>query len=109
MCVLLCANPNVHTWLDAVIARSQRQALPLRALCPADPYESGDATAAQHDGAEANELASLRQRTPAARDQWVLICRLPESVPVSAYERHKPLDALANAWSRLLFLVGWRR
>jgi hypothetical protein len=26
-----------------------------------------------------------------------------------ADEGHKPLDALANAWSRLLSLVGWRR
>jgi hypothetical protein len=24
-------------------------------------------------------------------------------------EGHKPLDTLANAWSRLLSLVGWRR
>jgi hypothetical protein len=108
MCVFLCANPNMYMWLDAILARSQRQSLPLFALCPPDPHES---TGQENDEVESlAELSVGRGRVFQSRERWALmIDRRLEFRPASAYEWHKPLDALANAWSRLLILVGWRR
>lgn len=76
MCVFLCANPLVYSWLDVVQARTERRSLQLPALWPAE-------------ACDALSRNNLRRALP--------------------HEWHKPLDALANAWSRLLSLVGWRR
>jgi hypothetical protein len=95
MCVLLCANPNVKNWLDPLLARIERQSLKLLAIRPRDPDDG--------DGIAVDELRACicvnRLRNPPRFD-------VPSA---STHEWQKSLDALANAWSRLLLLVGWRR
>jgi hypothetical protein len=109
MCVFLCANPQVRSWLDMEVARAARQTLQLTALCPADPYARADKGAAEPPRA-AQEAQVIRRRLamPFRGRKSGGHC-LGAAQRDSANEWHKPLDALANAWSRLLLLVGWRR
>ena len=106
MCIFICANPKVHDWFDVVAARTTRHALQLSALCPRDPYEAVKVdTTEQLDEAAVLQLA----RGPKLRQpSW------PRSGGSCSFrgerssKRKHPLDALANAWSRLLFLIRWR-
>jgi hypothetical protein len=109
MCVFLCANPQVRSWLDMEVARAARQTLQLSAICPADPYASADKGAGEPRRA-AQEAHVVRRRLAMPFRRWKSgVDRLGAAPHDSANEWHKPLDALANAWSRLLLLVGWRR
>jgi hypothetical protein len=106
MCVFLCANPNVYEWLGKVIARTERQATLLLALCPADPYDSLDDNLRGEVAPEISQTAASDRESVARPRQARTVHRIDAT---SSHEWHKPLDALANAWSRLLLLVGWRR
>ncbi len=108
MCVFLCANPNVHAWLDVIVARSERQSLQLSALCPGDPYEEPNADLEAEPGA-----SPLEQGAHSSRNLDYRLDRLryerADCGHWSPPERHHSLEALANAWARFLGLVGWRR
>jgi hypothetical protein len=109
MCVFLCANPQVRSWLDMEVARAARQTLQLSAICPADPYSSDD-KGSDEPRCAAQEAQVVRRRLAMPfRRRQPGVDRLGAARCGSANEWHKPLDALANAWSRLLLLVGWRR
>ena len=112
MCVFLCANPKVNTWLDMLLAQAQRQSTSLSFLCPADPYDSPEMEGCDDDHSP-TEPTVARSREVVSHTRWHQpIYHLYRPLDVgraSAHEGHKPLEALANAWSRLLILVGWRR
>jgi hypothetical protein len=115
MCVLLCANPKVHEWLDMPVALAYRQALQLSVLCPAASLE-GNAGSAPHayklttNLVEADELEPPPALHLMKRSAWVqAYCQRIAERHKSSPDWHKPLDALANAWTRLLALVGLRR
>lgn len=109
MCVFLCANPSVSTWLDIVVARAERQALQLSALCPDDPYEAPDDEAGGEVDTAARQTVAVRRATM-SHVHWnrAEYGRLRYGA-ASAPELYHPLEALAQAWTRLLLLVGWRR
>jgi hypothetical protein len=100
MCVLICANPGVNEWLAIVTARAHRSALQLTASCVVSP-SSHDADAAILDEAAVKHIS----RGPILREHgWQRRGAAP-----SARELKHPFDALSEAWSRLLSLVGLRR
>jgi len=107
MCVFLCANSNIYTWLDRVLTQAQRQVIPISSLCPGHPCDSRDIEG-RDDVESAPDPIVERSRGEVWHARWNQSKSWPNVDRASAHERHKPLDALANAWSRLLVLVGWR-
>jgi hypothetical protein len=99
MCLLLCANPSVHEWLGVLLVhadRQSRQQLSVLVAPPPSTYE--------HEPGEM-ETDCGRVVFPDATSRYPhLALRLP-----SPHEGYKSLNALADAWSRLLIFVGWRR
>jgi hypothetical protein len=103
MCVLICANPTVRSWLDAVTARTERDVFQSTAVCEA-----------RHECDERDTLPeSVVQQIP--RGQMLRECYWPRGSVVRRYSaispetwKH-PFDAVANAWCRLLVFVGLRR
>jgi len=113
MCVVLCANPKVHEWLDISLARSYRQTLQLCAICPSEPGMTAPvgATLAKPQ-AGVPKLDKAAEKRVMKRSAWIqAYCRhmahLAEQRS-SPQEWHKTLDVIANAWGRLLSLVGLR-
>jgi hypothetical protein len=101
MCVFICANPNVYHWLDPLLVRLERQSLPKVAL-----VSHFDETKVLGSNSEDSDF----ELPDDCRRWWCPPPRARFDVrPSSAHEWHKPLEALANAWGRLLLLVGWRR
>jgi hypothetical protein len=108
MCVCLCANPNVHALLEGVLLRACRQSLQLCALCPPDPGSAVRSREAENSvEADAEKIARGRWTSDNVWLSHEITNR--QYLAASAYEWKRPLDALTNAWSRLLVLVGWRR
>ena len=116
MCVMLCANPKVHEWLDISIARTYRQTLQLCAICPSTASNVETTLAVGGSGAKTQSaVAQLDKATETRvmkRSAWVQVyCRQMATKAhqhSSAQEWHKAFEAIANAWSRLLSLVGLR-
>jgi hypothetical protein len=99
MCLLLCANPSVNEWLGALLVRADRQSRQQLSVLVAPPPSTYE-----HEPLEI-EADCGRVVFPETASRYPhLALRLP-----SPYERHKSLNALADAWSRLLIFVGWRR
>jgi hypothetical protein len=109
MCVLICANPKVREWLDVPLAVAHRQSLQVAAVCHAGTH------GVLHDNAsdeQPKELDEADERRVMKRSAWLqaycshqaYMARCRASSP----EWHKALDAIANAWGRLLSLVGLR-
>jgi hypothetical protein len=93
-----------------VVARTERESLELSALCPGDPFETRDAEADDELATAIVAQTEDRRRHVVNATRFYFVRYRPlDDRPASAQEWHKPLDALANAWSRLLLLVGWRR
>lgn len=111
MCVLLCANPKVHEWLDLPLARAYRQSLQLCALCPVPRTElvaSGVGTDAT--SCVTVEIAEACLPHVMKRSAWLQVyCRRMAACRESAQDRHNPFDVITNAWGRLLAFVGLRR
>lgn len=108
MCVYLCASPHVHEWLDLTVARWERAALQLSALCPPDPF----ATRPHLEEGGVLDEAAVRNlvRGPMLREPgWDMRSIGRRYDGASSHEWNSPLDALSNTWSRLLILIGWRR
>jgi len=101
MCVLLCANRSVHEWLDIPLARAHRQVFQQCTLSPVDPEAEPNVVAAPLDDEAATRVMN--------RSAWIqaYFTRVTHSAD-SAESRHKTFDVLANAWGRLLSLVGLR-
>jgi hypothetical protein len=93
-----------------IVARHERAALQLAALCPGDPYETRSAEPIEEVETGRDRLVAVRSRVMASRRRWkpprYARC---EAGAASAHEWQKPLDVLAHAWNRLLILVGWWR
>jgi hypothetical protein len=114
MCVLLCANVSVHGWFDLPSALSERQLVQIVGVNTATPIVMGDSSLSQATGEGPISLVT----SPAIikRSAWIqAYCRRvasrrtnPRRSRLSQQARHNPLEALANAWGRLLVLVGWR-
>lgn len=102
MCVLLCANPKVHEWLDVPLALAHRQALQIGALCP--PSVDSNLEDIELDEAEARRLMN--------RSAWIqAYCRYraqPVERNALSQDWQKALEAIAHAWGRLLSLIGLR-
>jgi hypothetical protein len=103
MCIYICANPTVRLWLNAVTAHAERECLQV-----ACNYQC------QSDVLDRDTLPeSIVQQIP--RGQMLREACWPREykarlVGDPSLETWKhPFDALANAWSRLLVLVGLRR
>jgi hypothetical protein len=105
MCIFLCAKPNPHEWIDQILARVERQAR--QQFFSLHPEQSASLHAAgvisQENESAACEIDRAIPEFVNSRFEYLALRR---ALP---HERHKPLNALANAWSRLLILVGWRR
>jgi hypothetical protein len=102
MCVLLCANPKVHEWLDFPLALAHRQALELSTLCA----NGWDAKPGEH-------MDEATARRVMKRSAWLqAYCKfhsqLAQRRQSSSQDWQKALEVLANAWGRLLSLVGLR-
>lgn len=111
MCVLLCANLKVHEWLDVPLARAYRQSLQMFALCPSATFKPIVAQNGSEAGLEATaEIDAATIPGIMKRTAWIqAYCRRVARQHESTQNWHKPFESLANAWSRLLALVGLRR
>jgi len=115
MCVMLCASMKVHDWLDLTLAKSYRETLQACAICPSinDSYEPlvavGGASKPQAAVAQLEKAAAVKVMK---RSAWVqAYCRHLAHTSqgnASAQDWHKTLELIANAWGRLLSLVGLR-
>lgn len=106
MGVLICANPTVYLWLNAITARAERDVLQVAGQC--DPTPGG--VTSQRNTLPANVVQAIPRgqmlRGPYCPGQG----DDPRFSDPSSLETWKhPLDAIAKTWSRLLVLVGLRR
>jgi hypothetical protein len=112
MCLFICANPHSRDWFAATVDHALRKSLQ---LCPVEPSWSdfiGDAEDAS-DAQQISEADRLRGRLDVCyshcnrrameRPTWIRALR------TSPPRRQNALEALADAWCRLLWWVGWRR
>src|SRR5436189_1085246 len=107
MCVMLCANPKVHEWLDITLARSCRQTYQLCALCPYEPGPSWSKNISASSQGGVKLLDKAAETRVMKRSAWIqAYCRHLAEQRASSQDWHKTLDALANAWGRLLSLIG---
>ena len=111
MCVFLCANPNVREWLEPPVDFACRKCLQLKPVMAGDLLWGNDAE-------EPGELVDAHGATRRVDMGGYLAMQIhtrgavrlgAHSWRASSPYRHKPLDALAKAWSRLLLWVGWGR
>jgi hypothetical protein len=108
MCVLLCANPKVREWLDVPLALAHRQSLQVAAVCHAGAHGLLPNAASVEQPNELDQTDERRMK----RSTWLQgYCSHQAYVSrrrASSPEWHKAFDAIANAWGRLLSLVGLR-
>lgn len=115
MCVFICANPKVREWLEMKLARAHRKTFQ---LCELKPYDC--------DGVRLNKppvgrkpqaaICAVEERSKPrveSRVTWLRVCSEPEPIAVqwrraSSPDWHKAFNAIANAWGRLLSLIGLR-
>jgi hypothetical protein len=106
MCVFLCANPRTNSWLNIATARSHRDAIELSAIC--QTADTGATHAEDSQTAVLDESAVKKiPRGFMLRDgAWPHLHDVATSDLLREW-KHR-LDALTDAWSRLLGLVGLR-
>ena len=109
MCLFICANPSIDRWLYEPVDHAYRKALELKPLLAADLLEADDT------GDDVCVCIRVFIRRPSAGAR---IARRVAFIPISPLRSRtwrasspleKPLDALANTWTRFLFWIGWRR
>jgi hypothetical protein len=121
MCVLLCANHAVQCWSTLAACQSERQVLQAVKTCHGNAatskeIEQDEPTGSDETYRESTTQAFVRVRILPGR----LLNRVPSGPHMEIWysnppraslldEWKHPLDALANAWDRLLAFVGWRR
>lgn len=106
MCVFLCANPRTNAWLTIATAQSHRDALELSAICPINAMSAE----VQEDSPVAVLEESAVKLIP--RGMMLRQCDWPQPPEISTSDllrewKHR-LEALTDAWTRLLGLVGLR-
>ena len=104
MCVLLCANPTVYLWLDAIAARSERDMFQVVTGCC--PLHEGHEF--ERDTLPESIVEQLPRGLMSRAGLWPRNTHGHYAADSSLESRKHPLDALANAWCRLLVLVGLR-
>ena len=109
MCLFICANPTVRQWLHQPVDHAYRKAMELKPLLAADLLEADDI------GDESSvcvrvciRRVAVMQRAPKRAAFIGILPPRPRSWRASS-ELEKPFKALANAWTRLLVWIGWRR
>lgn len=123
MCVLLCANSNVHEWLDIPLALAHRQSLQLCAAYASALAEASSVEKVPQSPIAANfELDEAAQRRAMKRSAWLqAYCRYCSQLAqhrcnlagcrasaTSACDFQKALEAIAKTWGRFLSFVGLR-
>ena len=111
MCVILCAIPKVEAWLDLPAAIDYRNALQLTAM-----VDIGDAQLDEVCGCSDVDESKLPRVMKRSAWLQVYFQRLTERQRVRELlasddlpeDRHHSLDAIANAWGRLLAVLNWR-
>jgi hypothetical protein len=118
MCLLFCSTPVVNRWLDIDLARAHRQSL------QAMPVLGGgsailDQTSPPHSaGLSANSSTKVAAMPKIVkRSAWIQVhcqslamaqTRATGKLADSPQDWHHALDAIANAWNRLLAFVRLR-
>jgi hypothetical protein len=106
MCVFLCANPKVFSLLNAITADSEREVLQATEVCCVTPKIGDMLDRRTLDESEVKKIP----RGPMLREGYWPRGNYEDRFSDTSFEAWKnPLDALANAWTRLLVLVGLRR
>jgi hypothetical protein len=111
MCVLFCANPTVHLWMNALSAHAERDVLQLAGTCATNWHDEDRATRLASDRDTLPECVVKQiPRGPMLRSpRWLRQREARPFEPASFETRKHPFNALADAWCRLLVLVGLRR
>jgi hypothetical protein len=118
MCLFLCANPKLHRWVAETVVRSERDALRLAGAAKSFPRSaSANDNCAQLDEevVRSRRIISLVRRSERPIRRVRISSFEAASLYAASYdrasfhERKNALDALADAWNRLLVLFGWRR
>jgi hypothetical protein len=123
MCVLLCANSTTRQWAEAIAMVCERDMLQEIHACKCGDVNSANCRAVDVGCGTLDEQAVEKiPRGPMLRDDWpratslMMRRRRTHSAvtsnavdPCLLHERKSPFDALADAWSRLLVLIGWSR
>ena len=108
MCLFFCANPNVEQWLLQPIDQAYRKAMKLKPHLAADLLEADDVG----DDVCVCVRVHARRMTVrprlARRGVFIRLPRRPSKSWRASSPLEKPLDALANAWTRFLFWIGWQ-
>jgi hypothetical protein len=105
MCVLICANPGVNDWVTKVTARSQRCVHVLAASCGASKSSAhGDAAEVDWPVLDEASVHRIARGTILRECEWP-----PNDAAFLAREWKNAFEALTEAWSRLLSLVGLLR
>jgi hypothetical protein len=103
MCVFICANPTVHLWLNAITAHAEREVLQI-ALASGSDLELDDRPTLPESAVQQIPRGPMLREAYWPRQDEKRRCTVP-----SLETWNNPLDTLANAWCRLLVLVGLRR
>src|SRR5262245_51571278 len=106
MCVFLCTNPRTNAWLTIVTARSHRDAIELSAICPGSAVGMKVAEVPQVAVLNESAVKQIPRGFMLRQSDW------PQPPELSASDlflewKHR-LDALTDAWTRLLGLIGLR-
>jgi hypothetical protein len=103
MCVLICANPTVHLWLNAIAAHAEREALQAAGRCS----PTHDGFTSERETLSESAVQQIPRGQMLREPYWP---RGEDGYRDPLFETWKySFDALANAWCRLLVLVGLRR
>jgi hypothetical protein len=113
MCVLLCAHPKIRDWIDLPLARAHRGSLQASNLCvtgwldwDAEPRNCAIAAA---DLGQDKIPDFISKRSAWIQAYCQRLAARQRSLAAQG-PGHHPLEAIANAWVRLLLVfVGWRR
>lgn len=113
MCMFLCANPIVHSWLEIPAARAHRKSLQLQALCTNPYFDFGESSEESRNNAEpalnvSRTLASEGDEVELEIYIVVTTSSADEHDGGLPQDWHHALDAIAQAWGRLIaFVRSW--
>lgn len=112
MCIFICVNPKVRERLEMPLARSQRESMQMCGLCPSEsqllpPLPGVAPMKATIKRLDEASVRRITKRSAWLQAYWRSRTRAP-SRGVSAKDWHNAFDAIAEAWGRLLSLVGLR-
>ena len=110
MCLFFCADPIVREWLHPSVDHGYRKALELKPLLAADLLVADDIS---DESSVCVSVMIRRVAVSGSMTQRAATLRITpfkgQSWRASSPLRQHPLQALADAWSRLLLWLGWQR